>query len=139
MEQTVPAKSSISAKAKAMSAVSALDKARPMLVAIGGPRSWDDTKDHWRNKLARTVGLNPRRIRAILSSEPIRLTADEYLQIEQAYSDARASLAALSILAGDAETLADRLAQGSGREALRRGEPADGPERAGAASSVRSR
>jgi len=66
-----------------MSAVSALDRVRPMLVAIGGPRSWDDTKDHWRNKLARKVGINARRVRAILSNnEDVRLSADEYLSIE---------------------------------------------------------
>lgn len=60
----------------------ALERVRPMLVAIGGPRSWGDTKDHWRNKLARRIGINARRVRAILSNEPIKLTADEYLSIE---------------------------------------------------------
>ena len=66
-----------------MSAASALERVRPMLVAIGGPRSWDDTKDHWRNRLARKVGINARRVRAILSkNEDVRLSADEYLSIE---------------------------------------------------------
>lgn len=61
----------------------ALERVRPMLVAIGGPRSWDDTKDHWRNRLARKVGINARRVRAILSkNEDVRLSADEYLSIE---------------------------------------------------------
>lgn len=68
-----------------MSAVSALERIRPMLVAIGGPRSWDDTKDHWRNRLARKVGINARRIRAILSGEKIKVSADEYLSIEARY------------------------------------------------------
>lgn len=77
------AKSSISAEDLAMSAASALERVRPMLVALGGPRSWDDTKDHWRNKLARKVGINARRVRAILSqNEDVRLSADEYLSIE---------------------------------------------------------
>jgi hypothetical protein len=54
-----------------------------MLVAIGGPRSWDDTKDHWRNRLARKVDMNARRVRAILSNnEDVRLSADEFLRIE---------------------------------------------------------
>jgi len=53
-----------------------------MLVAIGGPRSWDDTKDHWRNRLARKVDMNARRVRAILSNEPMKLSADEYFRIE---------------------------------------------------------
>lgn len=54
------------AKDSAMSA--ALERVRPMLVALGGPRSWDDTKDHWRNRLARKVGMSARRVRAILSN-----------------------------------------------------------------------
>ena len=54
-----------------------------MLIALGGPRSWDDTKDHWRNRLARLVQMSPRRVRAILSaSEKVSLSADEYLHIE---------------------------------------------------------
>jgi len=77
----MPAKSSIPAKGSAMSA--ALDRVRPMLVALGGPRQWDDTKDHWRNRLARKVGINARRVRAILSNnEDVRLSADEFLHIE---------------------------------------------------------
>lgn len=74
-------KSSKPAKGLAMSA--ALDRVRPMLVALGGPRQWDDTKDHWRNRLARKVGINARRVRAILSNnEDVRLSADEFLHIE---------------------------------------------------------
>ena len=74
-------KSSKSAGSSAMSA--ALERVRPMLVAIGGPRAWDDTKDHWRNKLARRIGINSRRVRAILSgTEKVSLSADEYLSIE---------------------------------------------------------
>lgn len=77
----MPAKLSIPAGNSAMSA--ALERVRPMLVALGGPRSWDDTKDHWRNRLARKVGINARRVRAILSrNEDVRLSADEYLSIE---------------------------------------------------------
>jgi len=84
MEQAMTAKPSISAKGSAMSA--ALELVRPMLVAIGGSRGWDDTKDHWRNKLARKVGINARRVRAILSkNEDVRLTADEYLAIEERF------------------------------------------------------
>jgi len=82
LEHPMAVKSSISAGSSAMSAVSALERIRPMLVAIGGPRSWDDTKDHWRNRLARKVGINARRIRAILSGEKIKVSADEYLSIE---------------------------------------------------------
>ena len=70
----------------------ALERIRPMLVAIGGPRSWDDTKDHWRNKLARKVGINARRIRAILSGEKIKVSADEYLSIEAQFNARLADL-----------------------------------------------
>lgn len=75
------AKSSKPAKGSAMSA--ALERVRPMLVAIGGPRGWSDTKDHWRNRLARRLDMNARRVRAILSNnEKVSLSADEYLRIE---------------------------------------------------------
>ena len=75
------AKSSILAKDSAMSA--ALERVRPMLIAIGGPRSWSDTKDHWRNRLARRLDMNARRVRAILSNnEKVSLTADEFINIE---------------------------------------------------------
>jgi hypothetical protein len=61
----------------------ALERVRPMLIAIGGPRSWSDTKDHWRNRLARRLDMNARRVRAILSNnEKVSLTADEYIRIE---------------------------------------------------------
>tara|TARA_R110000868_G_scaffold411706_1_gene707784 strand:- start:19259 stop:19609 length:351 start_codon:yes stop_codon:yes gene_type:complete len=64
-----------------------------MLAAIGGPRAWDDTKDHWRNKLARKVGISARRVRAILSgTEEVRLTADEYLSIEAQFQARLAEL-----------------------------------------------
>lgn len=85
-------KSSKSAGDSAMSA--ALERIRPMLVAIGGPRSWDDTKDHWRNRLARKVGINARRVRAILSGEKIRLSADEYINIESRFVALDARIAA---------------------------------------------
>jgi hypothetical protein len=121
------------------SAVTAVVKARDMLCDLAGPRGWHDTRESWLARGARKAGLSLRRARAIFYQEPIRLDADEYLQIEQAYSDARSALAALSVLARDAEARADRLAQGPGREAVRRGEPADGAERAGTTSTVRSR
>lgn len=66
MKETMAMKLSKLAKDSAMSA--ALERVRPMLVALGGPRSWDDTKDHWRNRLARKVGMSARRVRAILSN-----------------------------------------------------------------------
>lgn len=80
----MPAKSSIAARIPAMSA--ALDRVRPMLAAIGGARGWNDTKDHWRNKVARKVEMSARRVRAILSgTEKVSLTADEYLRIEERF------------------------------------------------------
>jgi len=78
------AKLSMFAKDSAMSA--ALDRVRPMLVAIGGARGWNDTKDHWRNRLARMVDMPPRRVRAILSgTEKVSLSADEFLIIESRF------------------------------------------------------
>jgi len=64
----------------------ALERVRPMLIAIGGQRLWDDTKDHWRNRLARRLDMNARRVRAILSNnEKVSLTADEYIRIEERF------------------------------------------------------
>ncbi len=119
----MPAKLSIPAGISAMSA--ALERVRPMLVAIGGPRAWDDTKDHWRNKLARRIGINARRVRAILSNEPIKLTADEYLSIEAQF---RARVADLDRrLEEDLQALA-----GSN------GDAPDGPSGAGGATNPRA-
>lgn len=122
-------KSSISAKDSAMSA--ALERVRPMLVAIGGPRSWDDTKDHWRNRLARLVQMSPRRVRAILSaSEKVSLSADEYLHIEARFRalDGRIEedLRALSAGSGDASPCEVRA--GGTPDQGARGEAPGGPE-----------
>ena len=86
----------------------ALERVRPMLIAIGGPRSWSDTKDHWRNRLARRLDMNARRVRAILSNnEKVSLTADEYLRIEERFHalDARIA-AAMEAGAGEAVDVA---------------------------------
>lgn len=122
-------KSSISAKDSAMSA--ALERVRPMLIALGGPRSWDDTKDHWRNRLARLVKMSPRRVRAILSaSEKVSLSADEYLNIEARFRalDGRIQedLRALSAGGGDAPSGEVR-AGGAPDQGARREAPG-GPE-----------
>ena len=100
-------KSSKIAKGSAMSA--ALERVRPMLIAIGGQRLWDDTEDHWRNRLARKVDMNARRVRAILSNnEKVSLTADEYIRIEERFCalDQRIAenLRALDADAGNAPT-----------------------------------
>lgn len=120
----MPAKLAIPAGISAMSA--ALERVRPMLVALGGPRAWDDTKDHWRNKLARLVRISPRRVRAILSgTEKVSLTADEYLSIEAQF---RARVADLDRrLEEDLQALA-----GSHGDAL------DGPSGAGGAPNPRA-
>jgi hypothetical protein len=126
MREAMSAMSSKAAEFKAMSAAfSALDKVRPMLVAIGGPRSWDDTKDHWRNKLARKVGLNARRVRAILSGEQIRLSADEYLSIEAQF---RARV----------ENLDRRLEEDLQALARSHGDAPDGPSGEGGAPNPRA-
>jgi len=104
----------------------ALDRVRPMLVALGGPRGWSDTKDHWQQRLARKVDMNARRVRAILSNnEKVSLTADEYIRIEARFRalDERltANLRALDAADRDApsgEVRAGRTQdQGAGRKA----------------------
>lgn len=110
-------------------------KARAMLIYIGGPLPWNGTRDAWRYKLARTVGINPRRIRAILSHEKLRLHADEYFLIERAYEGAHDSLAKISALARDADVRAHSFLGSTGREAIPEGQSADGNTRPSAHAS----
>jgi hypothetical protein len=137
MEATVAVKSSKSAEGKAMSAaVTATDKARGMILEIGGPRTWNDTKESWRARVARTVRLTPRRVRAILANEPIRLSADEYLDIERAYEVARASVATISNMARDADVRARGAIGSGGGQTVRQGEQPDNAERPRAHASI---
>ena len=126
MEQLMSAKPSNTAKGKAMSAAfTATERARGMILDIGGPRTWNDTKESWRARVARHLRLSPRRVRAILANEPIRLTADEYLGIQNAWEAARVSVASISALARDADVRAGRL-DGVGEQApVCRGQSAD--------------
>lgn len=108
----------------------ALERVRPMLIAIGGPRSWSDTKDHWRNRLARRLDMNARRVRAILSNnEKVSLTADEYIRIEERFCalDQRIAenLRALDADAGNAP--ASQVRAGRAPDQGARGEAPSGP------------
>lgn len=124
-------KSSKAVEDKAMlAAYTANERARLMVIQIGGPRGWNDTKESWRARIARKVALlNPRRVRAILSGEKIRLTADEYLAIERAYTAARTSVDGLSALASDADLRTHTAAPREGAAPVCQGEPADRQER----------
>lgn len=124
-------KSSKAAEGKAMlAAYTANERARLMVIQIGGPREWNDTKESWRARIARKVALlNPRRVRAILSGEKIRLSADEYLAIERAYTAARASVEAISALAGNAHLSTNPAAAFEGSAPVRESQPSDRPER----------
>lgn len=102
-------KPSMSAGGKAMSAAQLVnEQARSMLIEVGGPLGWNDTRESWRARLARSVGINPRRVRSILSREKIRLGADEYLLIVQAHRKANNALEEISDLASDANLQAHR-------------------------------
>lgn len=111
MERSMVEKQSKSVRSKAMlAAITATDKARAMLFGIGGPLPWNGTRESWRYKVARAVGINPRRVKAIINHERIRLGADELLAIQAAHE----SMASLRCMAGDAEILAsDPLTLGS--------------------------
>ena len=87
-----------------LAAVTATERARAMVIAIGGPRNWDDTKESWRARLARKLRVTPRRVRALLSpSEKLRLSADEYVRIETLYLRADQAVETISGLARDAD------------------------------------
>jgi len=124
---------------KEKSAVSASARARDMLCELSGPRGWNDTRESWLARGARRVGLSLRRARAIFYQEPIRLTADEYLGIENAWKAAGAALATLSDMARDADVRArDRLKDGS-RDAEDQGGHADHEAHPGPAATPAAR
>lgn len=81
-------------------AVDASVKAREMIIDLCGERGWNDTRESWFARGARRVGtITARRVRAIFHNEPIRLSANEYLDIERAYVRAHAALEKVSSLA----------------------------------------
>jgi hypothetical protein len=92
-----------SSESKEKSAVTAVVKAHDMLIDLCGPRGWNDTRESWLTRGARKARLSLRRAKAIFYQEPIKLTADEYIAIQEAFEAANASLAALSHLAGEAD------------------------------------
>ena len=103
-------KPSMSAGGKAMLAAQLVnEQARSMLIEVGGPLGWNDTRESWRARLARSVGINPRRVRSILSREKIRLGADEYLLIVQAHRKANNALEEISDLESQANLSLHRL------------------------------
>lgn len=100
-------------------AVTAVVKAHDMLVGLCGPRGWNDTRESWLTRGARRARLSLRRARAIFYLEPIKLTADEYLAIQEAYQAAHAALATVPGLARpeDLQTRAPAGSQGGSPDA----------------------
>lgn len=93
-----------------LTASSANERARGMVISLAGHRGWSDTRGSWLARVARIVGLPPRRVRAIFYLEPIRLSADEYISIQAAFERnhsllraADAALAAVPDLARHAD------------------------------------
>jgi hypothetical protein len=87
-------------------AVNAATKARSMLIDLSGPRGWNDTRESWLEKGARRASLTLRRARAIFYNEKLKLSADEYLNIEAAYNAAQVALGQAELLARNAAALA---------------------------------
>lgn len=120
-------------------AVTAMDVARQRVEALAMPRGWHDTKESRRARAARLIGTTARRVRAILSGEKVRLTADEYFAIETAWARANQALASAAHMARDAEVRAG-IAAGSGDEARDGGgQPADREARGTAATTTPAR
>lgn len=101
-------------ESKEKSAVTAVVKAHVMLIGLCGPRGWNDTRESWLTRGAKRARLSLRRAKAIFYQEPIKLTADEYIAIQEAYDAATSSVAALSGLASDAEIRAGQIARAEG-------------------------
>ncbi len=122
MRRSMSEKSSKSDGVASMSAVAApRDRAREMVLALGGPIRWGETKERIREKCAwklnhlSSVVFSLRRVRAILSNEKIRLEADEYFAIERAWERANQAVASLSRLARDADLSAHPTGVGADR------------------------
>lgn len=81
------------------SSVSAEARARLMLCELCGPRGWHDTRESWLARGARKCALTLRRAKALFYEEPLRLTANEYLRIQDAHQAAHAVVATISTLA----------------------------------------
>lgn len=102
---------------KEKSAVTAVVKAHDMLIDLCGQRGWNDTRESWLARGARKARLSLRRARAIFYQEPIRLTADEYIAIQEAFETANAAVAAIRDLAGDADLRRYPAPESEGRRA----------------------
>lgn len=129
-----------SAKVAGNAAMSdAITIARMRVEALAMPAGWHDTKESRRARVARMIGTTARRVRAILSGERIRLTADEYVAIERAWEAATAALATDAGLARNAAALASAAALQSERDRLRARAEALGEQLAAADAVVRLR
>lgn len=120
-------------------AISAIDVARQRVETLAMPRGWHDTKESRRARAARMIGTTARRVRAILSGEKVRLSADEYFAIEAAWARATHSLASLSHLASEAEIRAGRVARDDGPAGNEGGGSLDGEARRAAATPPAAR
>lgn len=127
---------------KMLTASSANERARGMVIALGGQRGWSDTRGSWLARVARVVGLSPRRVRAIFYLEPIRLSADEYISIQAAFERnhsllraADAALASVPDLAGPADAGPIEPAGQRSDTAPLRGRPSDRSAREGATAA----
>lgn len=98
---------------KMSTAITANERARTMVIALAGPRDWSDTRGSWLSRVARKLHLSPRRIRAIFYQEKIRLSADEYLLIDQAFRRANDALEEISDLASHSNLQIRRAREGS--------------------------
>lgn len=125
-------------ESKEKSAVTAVVKAHVMLIGLCGPRGWNDTRESWLTRGARRARLSLRRAKAIFYQEPIKLTADEYIAIQEAYDAATSAVEALQSLAGEAEVRAHRLGgeENGSREEVG-GRVGQAAQRAAAGSAVR--
>lgn len=116
----------------------AVVRAHDMLINICGPRGWNDTRESWLARGARRARLSLRRAKAIFYQEPIRLTADEYVAIQEAYEAAYASLASVSNLARAPHLRLVQTKIGGAEIEARQGRPAGAGQQPGAGPPVRS-
>lgn len=92
--------------------MSATEVARSRFIELCGPRPWNGTRVSWLANGARKARLTFRKAKSLFYNEQkLRLSADEYVAIEDAWEASTQAVAASELLARNAEALADSATQ----------------------------
>lgn len=117
-----------------MTAIDTLDDARRCIIAAGGPREWNDTRESWLARAAWRLGITAGRAASIFYGKARQVPAGEYIALlqraaalDEAANQRRESLETLrrQVLALDSRTSRRRQPMGA---ASRRADPREDAE-----------